>query len=321
MKNILVVMPVQEAHRRYLEEIGAGCRFTYADVQEVTLEQVCDAEIIFGNPAPQLVAQSRKLKWLQLNSSGADAYCKPGVLQPGTLLTCATGGYGLTVSEGLVAMSYVLCRKLDLYLHNQEKHLWQPEGSVSSIRNSTTLVIGLGDIGAEYGQRMKALGSHVIGIRRRPGQKPEWLDELYGMERLEEMLPRADFVTLALPSTPQTYHLMDEARMRRMKPGAFLLNGGRGDAVDCDALNRLLREGKSLGGAGLDVTEPEPLPSDHPLWDAPRCIITPHVAGGFFLPETQERVVRIAGENLKRFLSGDHRNLQNQVDFSTGYRK
>ena len=114
MKNILVVMPVQEAHRRYLEEIGAGCRFTYADVQEVTLEQVCDAEILFGNPAPQLVAQSRKLKWLQLNSSGADAYCKPGVLQPGTLLTCATGGYGLTVSEGLVAMSYVLCRKLDL---------------------------------------------------------------------------------------------------------------------------------------------------------------------------------------------------------------
>ena len=109
--------------------------------------------------------------------------------------------------------------------------------------------------------------------------------------------------------------------MRRMKPGAYLRNGGRGDAVDCDALNRLLREGTRLGGAGLDVTEPEPLPEDHPLWDAPRCIITPHVASGFHLPETFERIVRITGDNLEKFLAGDREGMRNRIDPSTGYRK
>lgn len=101
----------------------------------------------------------------------------------------------------------MLCRKMDLYMRNQLQHRWQAEGSVTSIWNSTTLVVGLGDIGTEYAKRMKALGSHVIGIRRRVTDKPDCVDELYGMDRLDEMLPRADFVTLILPSTPQTHHI------------------------------------------------------------------------------------------------------------------
>ena len=122
------------------------------------------------------------------------------------------------------------------------------------------------------------------------------------MEDLDELLPRADFVAMSLPSTPQTRHLMDERRLKLMKKGSYLINAGRGDAVDCQALNQALRAGWSLAGCALDVTEPEPLPADHPLWDAPRAIITPHCAGNFFLPETFERVVRITGENLKKYL-------------------
>lgn len=319
--KILSVIPCEEAHRAYLERIGNGCSFEYTTFENVTEEQVCSADVIFGNAAPELVEKSNRLKWIQLNSAGADAYCKPGIIKPGTLLTCATGAYGLAVSEGMTAMSLMLCRKLDLYMRNQVECRWQVEGRITSVWNSTTLVIGLGDIGMEYAKRMKTLGSHVIGIRRRVSDKPDCVDELYGMEQLDSVLPRADFVALLLPSTPQTRHIMDERRMRLMKTGAFLINGGRGDAVDCDALNRLLREGKTLGGAGLDVTEPEPLPPEHPLWDAPRCILTPHVAGSFHLQETFERIVRITGENLEKFLSGDTAHMRNIVDPATGYRR
>ena len=319
MTNILAVMPFEEPHKQYLEQIAKNCSFTYT--QAPTLEQVCAADIILGNADPKLVAQSQRLQWLQLNSAGTDDYCKPGILKPGTILTNATGAYGLTVSEHMTAMTYLLCRKMDLYLRNQAGHLWQAEGSVTSVWNSTVLVLGLGDIGAEYAKRMKALGAYVIGIRRRPGVKPDCVDELHSMDQLDRLLPRADFVAMVLPSTLQTRHIMDQRRLKLMKKGAYLINCGRGDAVDCDALNSLLRSGNALGGAALDVTEPEPLPKEHPLWDAPRCIITPHVAGGFFLRETFERIVRITGENLERFLANDSQHMQNQVDPASGNRK
>ena len=106
-----------------------------------------------------------------------------------------------------------------------------------------------------------------------------------------------------------------------MKPGSYLINAGRGDAVDCDALDMVLREGVSLAGCALDVTEPEPLPADHPLWDAPRTIITPHSAGKFHLQETFERIVRITGENLEKYLAGEKDKMRNQVDVKTGNRK
>ena len=131
----------------------------------------------------------------------------------------------------------------------------------------------------------------------------------------------ADFVAMVLPSTPATRKIMNEERLKKMKKGAFLINAGRGDAVDCDALNRVLRSGEALGGAALDVTDPEPLPADHPLWDAPRCIIAPHISGKFNLPETFERIVRIAGGNLEAFLKGDIGHMRSLVDLKSGYRK
>lgn len=321
MKHILVVIPVQERHKAYLEGIGAECEFCYADAETVTQEQVNQADVIIGNVSPAMVAQSRKLQWMQLNSAGADPYCRPGIIREGAELTNATGAYGLSVSEWMISATMMLCRKMDLYMRNQTENRWNCAGGVTSIWGSTTLVIGLGDIGTEYASRMKAMGSRVIGLRRDTSRKPDCVDELYPMEQLDEVLPQADFVAMVLPSTPQTRRIMNEERMQRMKPGAYLINAGRGDAVDCDALNRLLREGAGPAGAALDVTDPEPLPSEHPLWSAPRCIITPHIAGGFHLPETFERIVRISGSNLEQFLSGHPESMRNRIDPATGNRK
>lgn len=321
MKNVLVVMPFRQSHKDYIEKIGAGCTFTYSSIGEATEELVCSADIILGNADAKLVAKSEKLQWIQLNSAGADPYCNPGILKPGTLLTCASGAYGLSVSEGMLAMTMMLCRKMDLYMRNQVERKWNDEGIVTSIWNSTTLVLGLGDIGSEYASRMKALGSHVIGVRKNTAIKPDCVDEVRSLDELDELLPMADFVAMVLPSTPATRKIMNEERLKKMKKGSFLINAGRGDAVDCDALDRVLRSGEALGGAALDVTDPEPLPADHPLWDAPRCIIAPHISGKFNLPETFERIVRIAGGNLEAFLKGDIGHMRSLVDLKSGYRK
>lgn len=300
--------------------MGKSCQFEYARVKNVTEEQVRRADIIIGNVSTAMLKEAECLQWIQLNSAGADAYCKPGILKDGVILTNATGAYGLAISEYMVGMSFMLQNKLYQYYRNQMGHEWKDMGKVTSVYGSTTLVIGLGDIGGEYAARMKALGSYTIGVKRTPGEKPEYLDELYTTERLDELLPRADFVSLSLPNTPNTIHLMDERRLRLMKPGAFLLNVGRGSAIDTDALCKVLEEGH-LGGCGVDVTDPEPLPADHPLWDAPRMVITPHISGNYHLQETFERIVRIAGRNLEKFLAGQKAEMENQVDFQTGYRR
>lgn len=320
MSHILVVIPVEEKHKRYLEDIGKTCQFEYARVKTVTEEQVRKADIIIGNVSTDMLKEADCLQWIQLNSAGADGYCKPGILKDGVILTNATGAYGLAISEYMVGMSFMLQNKLYQYYRNQMGHQWKDMGKVTSVCGSTTLVIGLGDIGGEYAARMKALGSYTIGVKRTVGEKPEYLDELYTTDQLDELLPRADFVSLSLPNTPSTVHLMDERRLRLMKPGAFLLNVGRGSAIDTDGLCKVLEEGH-LGGCGVDVTDPEPLPADHPLWDAPRMVITPHISGNYHLQETFERIVRIAGRNLEKFLAGQKDQMENQVDFQTGYRR
>lgn len=320
MRNVLVTMPFEDRHKAYIEKIGADCEFHYTSRAAATKEEIQNAQIIIGNVNPDLIEASENLEWIQLNSAGADEYCAPGILDKKTILTNATGAYGLAISEYMLGVAFMMQNKLYRYYRQQLDHQWKAAGKVSSIEGSVTLVIGLGDIGGEFARKMKALGSYVIGVRRKAGEKPEYLDEIYTTEHLDELLGRADFVAMSLPNTPQTYRIMDERRLRLMKKTAFLINVGRGNAVDPEALCKVLQEGH-LGGCAVDVTDPEPLPADHPLWDAPRMIITPHVAGKFNLPETFERIVRISGENLEKFLAGDRDGMRNLVDFETGYRK
>lgn len=320
MKNILVTIPVEERHKEYLEKKGPGCRFSYIKPSAVTEEALAQAQIIIGNVKPGLLKSAGNLEWIQLNTAGSDSYCQPGILKPGTLLTNSTGAYGLAISEYMAGMTFMLMKRFDQYYLNQTEHQWKDEGKVTSVYGSTTLVVGLGDIGGEYAKRMKALGSYTIGVRRTGGEKPDYLDELYTSESLDELLPRADIAALSLPNSSATRHIMDERRLRLMKKGAILINVGRGSAIDQDALCKVLEEGH-LGGCAVDVTEPEPLPPDHPLWNAPRMVITPHTSGQYHLPETFERIVKIAGENLEKFLAGDTDQMKNVVDFETGYRR
>jgi phosphoglycerate dehydrogenase-like enzyme len=316
--NILVLLPLNATQKSLLEQNAPGCAFTYADTGHADTQAIRDAHIIIGPLSLEKLSHARSLRWLQLQSAGADEYVKPGVMPAGALLTNASGAYGLAISEYMVAVLLSLYKKLNLYRDNQTQGLWRNEGPVRSIQGSTALIVGTGDIGGEFARRIKALGGYTIGVRRIGTQKPDYLDELYLTDSLDVLLPRADVISLSLPNTPETYHIMDARRLALCRRDGILINIGRGAAVDTEALCDALEQGR-LSGAALDVTDPEPLPAGHRLWRLPNAVITPHVSGGYSLPATLERIVQISAGNLRAFLTGG--KMRNLVDFATGYRK
>jgi phosphoglycerate dehydrogenase-like enzyme len=241
----------------------------------------------------------------------------PEILPQGCVLTNATGGYGLAISEYMIAYMFALQKKLPFYVKQKEEHLWKHGGPVRAITGSTVVCWGMGDIGSEFARRCKALGCKVIGIKRRPSVKPDYVDELYTADEVEKVLPRADVVAMSMPNTAATRKILNKDTLGLLKSDAIVINVGRGNAVDQEALCEALKSGR-IAGAAIDVTEPEPLPEDHPLWDAPNLILTPHVSGGWSLPETLDRVVKICAENLSAFRRGDP--LRNLIDFETGYK-
>lgn len=313
--KILVALPLNERQKEKLEQNFRHQEFVYCLPDQLTEEILSDVEVILGNVPPRLLAHAGKLRWLQLNNAGTEGYCD-GALPEDVLLTNATGAYGLAISEHMVGMLFELQKNLNLYSRNQREHVWKSEGHVRIIEGSRVLVIGLGDIGTAFAQKMKGLGCRTVGIKRREARKPEGVDDLYTLERLERQLPLADIVALCLPGNQDTRHMLNEERIGMLKNNAVVLNVGRGMTLDTEALTRALKEGR-IAGACLDVTDPEPLPSDHPLWDMENVILTPHVSGGFTLPETLEKILNICIENLECYLV--KRPLRNVVDRKTGY--
>lgn len=330
-KRALVTIPTGERHRNLLQQAAPGWEFRFRGTdtlvcapqealpgQPVTQEDVDWAQVILGNVPATMLHGSPALEWLQTNSAGVEAYIQPGVLAGDTLLTNATGAYGLAIAEHMLGMLLELFKKLELYRDAQKSGAWQSQGAVKAVYGSTVLVLGMGDIGGEFAARCKALGAKVIGVRRSPRPCPEYADELHLLEDLDSLLPQADVVAVTLPGTDATRGLMSRERLAKMKEGAVLLNVGRGFIVDTEALCDALERGH-LSGAGVDVTDPEPLPPTHRLWNIPTAVVTPHISGFYHLRETHERIVGIFLENLRHFQAGEP--LRNLVDFATGYRK
>lgn len=313
--KILVTLPLDERQKNRLEMNFKHQEFVYCLAEDVTKEVIRDAEVILGNLDPAFLQYAEELKWLQLNNAGTEGFCD-GALPKGVMLTNATGAYGLAISEHMIGVLFELQKKLNLYEKNQREHLWKKEGHVQVIEGSRVLVIGLGDIGTAFARKMKALGCRTTGIKRREGRKPEGVDDLYTLERLDRELPKADIVALSLPGNEDTRHILNEERIALLKKNAVVINVGRGITVDTEALTRALQEGR-IAGACLDVTDPEPLPPEHPLWEMENVILTPHVSGGYSLPETLERILTICIENLECYVV--KRPLRNLIDFRTGY--
>lgn len=312
--NILVAMPTYEEHEKRLKKACPEAAFTFLHGNRPEREQLENAEIIIGNIPSGDLQYCRNLKFLQLSMAGSDTFA--GKVPENVLLANSSGAYGLAISEHMLGMLLMLTKKLYLYRDNQNEAVWHDEGNVTSIFGSRVLTVGLGDIGGEFAKRCKSLGAYNIGIRRTMRSCPEFMDEMHTLDELDSLLPSADVVALALPNSEASRHLMNEARLRSMKRGAILLNVGRGSAVDTDALVKVLNEGLIM--AGIDVTDPEPLPKEHPLWHCPGIIITPHISGYYHLRHTQDTIIEIAACNIENYMNG--RPIRNLVDRITGYR-
>ncbi|MBE6480055.1 MAG: D-2-hydroxyacid dehydrogenase [Olsenella sp.] len=310
--NLLVVLPVCPAHVERLHAAAGSPSIAVRAPGEATPEDVRTADVIVGNVPPALLAHAGSLRWMQLSSAGYDAYVRPGVLPEDALLTCSVGAYGQAVSEHLAVMVLMLQKKLHLYRDDQRDGAarWSDHGVVASPAGAQVLVLGTGNIGAHFATFFHALGAHVTGaFHHLPAQAPACYDEVRSFDELEHLLPMADVVAAFLPSTPETRGLVDADFLARMRPGAILANGGRGDLVDTDALVEALESGQ-VGGAALDVTNPEPLPTDHPLWNCENALVTPHVSGFWHLPVTLENVVDICEDNQRRYVADEPlRNL------------
>ena len=210
-------MPVKDEHKKTLEQHSQGNKFIYSSYDNVTQEMVQEANVIIGNVDPFYLQEAKNLEWLQLNSAGADPYVKKGVLPEDVILTNATGAYGPSVAEHMLAVLFSLQKKLHLYRDNQNQCEWQDEGGVMSLCGGTLLIVGLGDIGLYFARLMKNFDYHIIGIKRRPGQVPQDIDELHTMDDLDKLLPKADVVLSVLPDSKATRNIFNKDPLRTRK--------------------------------------------------------------------------------------------------------
>ena len=324
MKNVLVLLPYDETSKKALVSAVEGkCSISFINRKEQPeeyLSAIKEANLIIGEVPNSDFQYCEKLEMLQSSSSGINYYIEGGKFPKNAKLCCMTGVYGNVIAEHLLGMVLSLSRRIPEYRDQQNESKWKIVRYDKPLEESTVLILGAGDIGTTLAKWLKPMAGKIIGIRRTERAFPDCYDEMYTLEKLDEKLPEADFVISVLPQTPETIGLLDERRLRLMKDNAILVNGGRGSLIDQKALLKVMSEGKFFG-VGLDVTVPEPLPAESPLWKQERLLITPHAAGNSCSLESPlERKIRdFILKNTIKWLRGEE--PENLIDFKLGYKK
>lgn len=282
---------------------------------------LADAGVVLGpGVRPRNFPLARRLRWIHLPSAGVEHALFPELLASDVVITHTRGVHDDAMAEHALGVMLAFARQLHRARDAQrerrwsQRELWTGPPAFEALAGTTLVIVGYGSIGHAVARRARALGQTVIGVRRRPTGPDRDADEVHGMDALDRVLPRADWVLLLAPLTGATRGLLSRERLALLKPTARLVNLGRGALVDESALIDALRAGR-LAGAGLDVCAEEPLPEASPLWELPNVILTPHVSG--LGPRYWERVLEPFAENLRRFLAGAP--LADLVDKQAGY--
>lgn len=284
-------------------------------------EEIVDTDVFIGwSLRPEQFVIAKKLKWIHSPAAAVHQLMYPELVRSNVTLTNSTGVHGPVVAEHAVAVLLALAKRLPQAMHYQARHIWAQEllwnehPRPREVAGATVLVVGMGGIGREFAVRAKALGMKVLGVRHNPAKGAGVADAVYGLERMDELLPQADFVLLCTPVTPATTGLINKERLDKMKFGAYLINVARGPLIEEAALIDVLRQ-QRIAGAALDVFVEEPLPSDSPFWSLDNVLITPHTAAA--TEKLWDRHYDLIVENLNRFLTG--KPLLNEVDKNRGY--
>lgn len=262
-----------------------------------------DVDIVFGYLDHSLFPRARHLKWLQAPNAGVNWTDYPEIISHPFILT-NVHIHAVSISEHLFGMLLMLVRGLHIAYRQQSKRTWEGNTRLrypETLVGKTLSIVGLGSIGQRCAMLGKAHGMRVIGVRRHPQATP-YAEQVYAPDKVREALARADIVMVLLPKTPHTLNFIGHREFEAMSKGVLFFNAGRGQTVHTDALVEALGNG-TLKGAGLDTVNPEPLPSDHPLWEMPNVIISPHTAGIF--SDIQKRTMRVFLDNLRRYIKGE----------------
>jgi phosphoglycerate dehydrogenase-like enzyme len=285
-------------------------RFTYVQSEAQLAETLPDADgiVMLGHLytagfAKQVRENGRRLRWIQLTTAGYDGIIFHGV--PETIsVTNAGHSHGPLVAEHAIMLLAALTRRLHLFAEPQSRHVFgrDPALPLATLEDSTVAVLGYGGIGRETARRAKAFGARVIAIAR-SAREDEFADAIVPSSELHAVLAQADSLVVTAALTEETKGMIDAPALKAMKPGGLLVNIARGPIVDTAALVEALNNGH-LSGAGLDVTDPEPPPPDHPLWSCPNLIVTPHIAA-LGSPAVRRRIGALVMENVGHFIAGE----------------
>ncbi len=289
-----------------------------AATRDNVIEEIADADAFVGGITPAEVRAGKKLKWVQSMSAGVetDLFLSGGndLRDSNITLTNNKVVQGPEIADHAFGMLLFLTRHLYEYYDNRHTGAWNRNFSGIELRGKTAVVIGVGGIGTQISARAWAFGMHVIGVD--PEDKPflPFVEKFVKPDQLDEVIPQADVVFISAPHTAQSHKMMGSRQFEMMKKNSYFVAVSRGGLYDMNGLVKALDE-KRLAGAGVDVTDPEPLPPGHPLWKFDNVIITPHVAGRS--DHDRERMTETIKENLKRFVAG--KPLLNVVDKQKGY--
>ncbi len=315
----IVVRADGDAGLAAFRSLAPGVQLVAAADEQAALALVADADALIGFCNPALLAAGQRLRWVQLYTAGTGICLQTDdVIRRGILLTNMQRISGPGIAEHALGMLMAFTRGLNLWLPRQQEADWNPGvfplRQMWELEGRTMLIVGLGGIGTALAERAHGLGMRVIATRASDAARPAFVDYVGKPDELLTLAAEADVVVNCAPLLPATTAIFNRQFFGAMKRGGYFINVGRGRSVVQDDLVAALKSGQ-LAGAGLDVTEPEPLPPDHPLWQLPNVIITPHIAA--MSDRVFGRVALLARENLRRYVAGEP--MLSVVDPERGY--
>ncbi|MEX2150170.1 MAG: D-2-hydroxyacid dehydrogenase [Steroidobacteraceae bacterium] len=315
----VLVMGADALRLAWMQEAAPGVTLVAPADRAAAVREAADADAVIGDCVAEVIQAGPRIRWVQRMYAGVErCVAIPAVMERGIVLTNMQKVAGSVMAEHVLAFMFGLTRGFATYVPAQARGEWAdeavPESRLWEVKGRTLLVVGLGGIGVETARRAHALGMTVIAIRNSGTQGPEFVAEVGLPDQLLPFAARADVIVNTLPLTTETKGLFDREVFDAAKRGALFINVGRGGTVVTDDLVAALGDGR-LGGAGLDVTDPEPLPPDHALWRAPNVLITPHVAAALEGNDVPRWL--LARENLRRYAEGG--KLLSEVDVGRGY--
>ncbi|MGC9329835.1 MAG: NAD(P)-dependent oxidoreductase, partial [Candidatus Hinthialibacter sp.] len=276
----MIIQGFDERQIKMLQYVAPGMDIIHVRSRSDIKDHIEDADALVGSIDPELLQAAKKLRWVHDRNAGVDRLLFPEFVQSSVILTNGQGTHGPSISDHVMGFMLMLSKGQIERYQNQLKGVWDRSSNfhLQELRGKTLLILGLGGIGGQIAKRAAAFDMTILAVDPQKMEKPKYVQAIVPPGQMHDLLPKADFVVSTVPLTKHTLRYFDKTCFDLMKPTAYFINIGRGKTVNQDDLIQAL-EDQTIAGAALDVTDPEPLPADHPLWKMDKVIITPHVSG------------------------------------------